>query len=138
AREASRGSRDEAPPTRVRRRILVADDNRDTTASLSLMLRLGGHEVQAVHDGQEAVDAAAWVQPQVGLLDIRMPRVNGYRACRRIRAQPWGKGLVLMALTGWGQDEDKRRAAEAGFDGHLTKPVDPSALERLLSELKRA
>jgi CheY-like chemotaxis protein len=76
--------------------------------------------------------------PDVILLDIGLPGLNGYDACRRIREQPWGKRIVLVALTGWGQEEDKRRAAEAGFDHHLTKPVDPADLEKLLSELKRA
>ena len=90
----------------------------------------------AVHDGQEAVEAAAWFRPDLALLDIGMPRLNGYEACRRIREQPWGKALVLVALTGWGQEEDKRRAGEAGFDRHLTKPVDPAALEKLVSELR--
>ncbi len=115
-----------------RRRILVADDNRDAADSLALMLRLAGHEVHAVHDGQEAVEAAAWFRPDVAVLDIGMPRLNGYEACRRIREQPGGRGLVMVALTGWGQEEDKRRAIQAGFDHHLTKPVAPADLEELL------
>jgi PAS domain S-box-containing protein len=129
---AKRGD-DGGGTARPRRRILVADDNRDAADSLALMLRLGGHEVYAVHDGQEAVDAAAWFRPDLALLDIGMPRVNGYEVSRRIREQSWGQGMVLVAVTGWGQEEDKRRATEAGFDHHLTKPVDPAALERLLT-----
>jgi CheY-like chemotaxis protein/two-component sensor histidine kinase len=120
---------------RSRRRILIADDNRDAADSLAMMLRLAGHHVHAVHDGQEAVEAAGWFRPEVALLDIGMPRLNGYEACRRIRVEPWGKNTVLVAITGWGQEEDKRRATEAGFDEHLTKPVEPAALERLLAGL---
>src|SRR5262249_31667937 len=116
-----------------RLRILVADDNRDAAASLAKVLRLGGHEVHAVHDGQEAVDAAAWFRPDLPLLDIGMPRLNGYEACRRICEQPWGPAVVLGAITGWGREDDKRRAPEAGFDRHLTKPVEPATLEKLLA-----
>ena len=101
------------------------------------MLRLAGHEVYATHDGQEAVEAAEWFQPEVALLDIGMPKLNGYAACRLIREQPWGRGVLLVALTGWGQEEDKRRAAEAGFDHHLTKPVDPAELEDLLARSRK-
>src|SRR3712207_1162244 len=104
-----------------RRRVLVADDNRDAADSLAMMLRLGGHEVHAVHDGQEAVDAAAWFRPDLALLDIGMPKMNGFEACRHIREQPWGKNIVLVAITGWGQEEGKRRATGAGFEKHLTK-----------------
>ncbi len=118
------------------RRILVADDNRDAAASLALMLRLGGHEVHTVHDGQEAVEAAVWFRPDVALLDIGMPKVNGYEAARRIRGRSGGKGLVLVAVTGWGQEEDKRKAAAAGFDHHLTKPVEPRALEQILAKAR--
>jgi CheY-like chemotaxis protein len=99
------------------------------------MLRLFGHEVHAVHDGQEAVEAAGWFRPEVAVLDIGMPRLNGYEAARRIREQPWGRSATLVALTGWGQEDDRRRAAEAGFDHHLTKPVDPAALDALLASL---
>ncbi len=120
---------------RPRRRILVADDNRDAADSLAMMLRLGGHEVHAVHDGQEAVDATAWFRPDLALLDIGMPKLNGLQAAHLIREQPWGRQVVLAAITGWGQDEDKRKATEAGFDRHLTKPVDPAALDKLLASL---
>jgi PAS domain S-box-containing protein len=124
------GTRDQGRGTR---RVLVADDNRDAADSLALMLRLAGHEVHTAHDGQEAVEAAAWFRPEVALLDIGMPRLNGYEACRRIREQPGGRQIVLVAVTGWGQEEDRRRASEAGFDRHLTKPVDPADLERVLA-----
>jgi PAS domain S-box-containing protein len=116
-------------------RILVADDNIDSADSLALMLKLMGNEVRTAHDGLEAVEAAAEYHPDVILLDIGMPKLNGYDACRRIREQPWGKGAVIAALTGWGQPEDKRRAREAGFDTHLVKPVEPASLDRLLAEL---
>ena len=119
--------------SRTKRRILVADDNRNAAESLAMMLRLAGHEVYAVHDGQEAVEAAAWFRPELALLDIGMPKLNGFEAARRIREQAWGQKIILAAITGWGQEEDKRRAGEAGFNHHLTKPVDPAALEKLLA-----
>jgi CheY-like chemotaxis protein len=103
-----------------------------------MILRLDGHEVHAVHDGQEAVEAAGWFRPDVVLLDIGMPKLNGLEACRRIRQQPWGKTMALVAITGWGQEEDKRCTAEAGFDLHLTKPVGPASLEKVLSQLRPA
>jgi PAS domain S-box-containing protein len=114
-------------------RILVADDLRDSVDSLAMMLRVGGHDIQTAHDGLEAVQAAATFRPDVVVLDIGMPRMNGYEAARHIRQQPWGKQMLLIALTGWGQEEDKRRAFEAGFDNHLTKPVEAAALEKLLA-----
>jgi PAS domain S-box-containing protein len=114
-------------------RILIADDLRDSADSLAMMLRLAGHDIQTAHDGLEAVQAAATFRPDVALLDIGMPKMNGYQAARHIREQAWGKKMVLVALTGWGHEEDKRRAAEAGFDHHLTKPVEPAALEELLA-----
>jgi len=123
----------ERAAARPRRRILIADDNRDAADSLAMMLRLAGHEVHAAYDGHEAAEAAAWFRPDIALLDIGMPRLNGYETARRIREEPWGKRVLLVATTGWGQEEDRRRASEAGFDHHLTKPVDPAALERLLS-----
>jgi len=114
------------------RRILVADDNRDSADSLALLLRLSGNEVETVHDGRAAVEAAERWRPHLALLDIGMPVLNGYEAARAIREAPWGRGLTLIAVTGWGQEEDRRRSREAGFDGHLVKPVDPAGLEALL------
>ena len=99
------------------------------------MLRMLGHDVRTAHDGLQAVEAAAAFRPDVALLDIGMPRLNGYDAARRIREQEWGKKIVLVALTGWGQAEDKRRAIEAGFDRHYTKPLSPSHLEQLMAGL---
>src|SRR5579883_186394 len=109
-------------------RILIADDLRDSVDSLAMMLRLAGHDIQTAHDGLEAVQAAATFRPDVILLDIGMPKMNGYDAARHIRQQMGSKQMLLIALTGWGQEEDKRQAFEAGFDYHLTKPVEASVL----------
>jgi PAS domain S-box-containing protein len=127
--------REEAAPTSALR-ILIVDDNRDSADSLGMMLRLMGNDIQTAYDGVEAVAAAESSRPHVVLLDIGLPRQNGYEACRRIREQPWGKGMVLIALTGWGQEEDVRRSHEAGFDHHMVKPVDPNVLMKLLAELQ--
>ena len=116
-------------------RILVVDDGRDAAESLALLLKLHGHETRTAHDGLDAVDAAEAFRPDVVLLDIGMPRLNGYDACRRIRAAPWGKNMVLIAQTGWGQEEDRRLTEEAGFDAHIVKPVDYTRLLRLIASL---
>ncbi len=100
-----------------------------------MLLKLDGHETQTAHDGLEAIEAAERLRPDVVLLDIGLPKLNGYEVCRRIRQQPWGKDLVLVALTGWGQEEDRQRSTEAGFDTHLVKPVDHEALAELLASL---
>lgn len=116
-------------------RILVVDDNKDSALSLAMMLKIMGHNTWTAHDGIEAIEAVTRFRPDVALLDIGLPKVNGYDVCRRIRDQPWGAGIVLIALTGWGYEEDKRRSKEAGFNFHMVKPVDPAALEKLLSGL---
>jgi CheY-like chemotaxis protein len=116
------------------RRVLVVDDNRDIVDSMTLLLELSGHQVETAHDGPEAIEAAARYRPEVILLDIGMPGMDGYTVCRRIREQPWGKDIGIIALTGWGQDDDRIRSEEAGFDDHLVKPVDSSALLRLLEQ----
>ncbi|HYD56830.1 MAG TPA: ATP-binding protein [Burkholderiales bacterium] len=120
-------------PAAEKQRILIADDNRDAADSLAVMLRVGGHEVCTAYDGQEAVELAADFRPALALLDIGMPRLNGYDAARRLRESSHGRDMVLIALTGWGQPEDKQRSQAAGFDHHLVKPVDPSVLDRLLA-----
>ncbi len=120
----------------VRRRVLVVDDNRDAAISLAEMLDLMGNESRTAHDGLQAVAAAAAFHPDVILMDIGMPKLNGYDACRRIREQPWGGTPVIVACTGWGQDDDRRKSREAGFDFHLIKPVDPAELESLLAGLR--
>jgi DNA-binding response OmpR family regulator len=115
-------------------RVLVVDDNVDTTESLAILLRLMGHEVETAFDGLAAIEATAAFRPDVVLLDISLPKLNGYEAALRIRAQR-PDGVVVIALTGWGREEDRRRTREAGFDLHLTKPVDPEELEKLLAGL---
>jgi len=116
----------------ARRRILVVDDNVDAAESLAMMLTMTGNETLTAHDGLEALDVAAAFRPDVMLLDIGMPKLNGYEVCRRLRKESWGKDMVVIALTGWGQEEDKLRSLEARIDAHLVKPVLPAALEELL------
>jgi CheY-like chemotaxis protein len=119
----------------VRRRILVADDNSDALESLATLLELGGHEVFSAANGALALESAEQNLPEVALLDIGMPKLDGYEVARRIRAQPWGRRITLVALTGWGQDSDRRRSGEAGFDSHLVKPLDLDKLTELLARL---
>lgn len=116
-------------------RVLVVDDNVDAAVSLSMLLKLEGHEPIAVHDGTAAVEAAEKHRPDVVLLDIGLPQMNGHEVCRRLRALPNGTELVIVALTGWGQEEDRRKSKEAGFDAHLVKPVHDSTLAWLLGTL---
>ena len=116
-------------------RILIVDDNRDGADSLSEMLKIIGNDTRKAYDGEQAVNMAGEYRPDVILLDIGLPKLNGYEACRLIRQQPWGKGIVLIALTGWGQAEDRRRSTEAGFDHHMVKPVDPQALMEIFATL---
>ena len=112
------------------RRVLIADDNRDGAESLSMVLELAGHEVHLASSGTQALDVANKIKPDVAVLDIGMPDLNGYEVAQRIRLEPWGEHMTLIALTGWGQETDRRRAQAAGFDHHCTKPVDPDALMR--------
>jgi CheY-like chemotaxis protein len=116
-----------------RHRILVVDDNQDAARSLSMLLKCAGHEVQTVYDGLAAVEAAREFQPDVVLLDIGLPGLNGYEACRRIRQLAPGGNVIVIALTGWGQDEDRQKSSDAGFDGHLVKPVEFGALVKLIA-----
>jgi CheY-like chemotaxis protein len=125
-------------PSGRQHRILVADDNRDAADTLAKMLKLFGHEVRIAYDGEEAVQVAADFVPDLALLDIGMPRLNGYDAARSIRSQPRGGRIKIVALTGWGQPEDKRRSQSAGFDEHLVKPVDPAVLGRILADARPA
>lgn len=118
-----------------RHRILVADDNADVAESLAMMLRLMGNEVRTVSDGTQAIEQTTAFAPEMIMLDIGMPGIDGYETARRIRAQHWDKPLILVALTGWGQEEDRRRSLAAGFDHHFTKPMSPADLERLVSRL---
>jgi signal transduction histidine kinase len=114
------------------RRVLIADDNADNANALAALLRLNGHEVETALDGEMAYTAAERFRPEVVFLDIGMPKLNGYDVCRKIRKQSWGRDIRVIAQTGWGQAHDRRRSEEAGFDGHLVKPLDLSALETLL------
>jgi PAS domain S-box-containing protein len=123
-----------AAPAPYFRRVLIADDNQDAADSLAMILEMGGHDVRAVHDGRAALSAAQSFRPDIVLLDIGMPQLNGYEVARALRRESWGTGITLIALTGWGQESDRQKAIDAGFDRHLTKPIDPEALESLLSE----
>ncbi|HUF75824.1 MAG TPA: PAS domain S-box protein [Longimicrobiales bacterium] len=114
-------------------RILVVDDLQDSADTLSLHLEILGHEAHAAYGGEEALEMAERLRPDVVLLDLGMPEPSGYEVCRRLRAEPWGREILLIALTGWGQDDDRRRTAEAGFDMHLVKPVDKASLQRALA-----
>jgi PAS domain S-box-containing protein len=117
------------------RRILVVDDNRDSADSITTLLQLSGHLTFMANDGLAAVEEAERVRPDVILLDVGLPKMNGIDACKRIRSHAWGKAIVIVALTGWGQDNDRRNTREAGFDAHLVKPVDYGDLLQLLSAL---
>ena len=117
---------------RAPRRVLVADDNRDGAETLAMMLKLSGHEVHIAHSGADALEVASRLRPAISILDIGMPGLTGYEVARRIRREAWGARMVLVAVTGWGQEEDKRRAQAAGFDHHLTKPMDLAVLEEIL------
>jgi len=126
------------PKNTPSRRILVVDDNEDSAESLTILLSLAGNETQTAFDGLEAMESAATFKPELILLDIGLPKLNGYEVARKIREQPWGKKMVLVALTGWGQEEDRCRSREAGFDHHLTKPIDLGSLKKLLTSLSMA
>jgi PAS domain S-box-containing protein len=116
-------------------RVLIADDNVDAADSLAMMLELAGDEVYVAYNGSDALELARRVRPHAALLDLGMPGMNGYELCKRIRHEPWGKGMAIIAVTGWGQDEDKEGARAAGFDHHLTKPVDPELFDRVIDGL---
>jgi PAS domain S-box-containing protein len=117
----------------LRCRVLVVDDNQDSADSLAMLLRIMGHEVRTANDGLEAVATTTTFQPDVVILDIGLPKLNGYEVAKRIREQPRGAAVVLVALTGWGQEEHRRQSKDAGFDHHFTKPVDVEVLEKVLS-----
>jgi PAS domain S-box-containing protein len=120
------------------RRILVVDDNRDAATSLALMLEMKGNDVRTAEDGREALGVAETFRPDLIFLDIGLPGLDGYGVCRRIREQPWGQELPIVALTGWSQEEDRRRSRQSGFTDHLVKPAEPAHLDRLLAGLPTA
>jgi CheY-like chemotaxis protein len=113
-------------------RILVADDNENAATLLAMLLDAMGNEVRTAHDGQMAFQLAEEFRPDIVILDLGMPKVDGYETARQIRQEPWGKEMILAALTGWGQEEVKRRTKEAGFDHHFVKPVEPEEIQMLL------
>ena len=114
------------------RRIVVADDNEDSAESFAMLLSFSGHEVRIVHDGASALDVVRDFRPDVAFLDIGMPGLTGYEVAQAVRAEPWGREIKLIAVTGWGQPDDRLRARTAGFDRHLIKPIDPAEVDRLL------
>jgi CheY-like chemotaxis protein len=117
-------------------RILVADDNADSADSLAKLLRLSGHEVHTTYDGMEALEAVQSLRPEVVLLDIGMPKLNGHDVCRSIREQPWSLEVTVIAVSGWGDEQARQRALQAGFDVHLTKPVNHRELMALVARLR--
>jgi CheY-like chemotaxis protein/two-component sensor histidine kinase len=119
----------------ARLRVLIVDDNQDAAEMLSLMLGVWGHETRSAHDGLSAFDEAEAFRPHLVLLDIGLPKLDGYGVARKIRQQPWGKDMRLIAVTGWGQESDRREGFDAGFDSHFVKPVDPLSLRKVLAEL---
>ena len=134
-RKLEAGDEDESVRKATGVRVLLADDNEDALRSLGMMLRAMGHEVHTARDGAEVLESAATIMPALILMDIGMPRMNGYDAARRIREQPWGRTITLVALTGWGLEEDRRLAAEAGFDRHVVKPVEAVTLREILASV---
>jgi CheY-like chemotaxis protein len=121
--------------TRGAHRILVVDDDLESARSLAMVLDAAGHETETAHDGLEAVEVAERFRPRVALLDIGLPKLNGFEVARRIRERPWAERAVLIAVSGWGQDEDRRKSKDAGFDFHFVKPVDFDRLAALLASL---
>ncbi len=136
--EASLGVADAPATTCARYRILVADDLADSADSLAMLLQLEGHEVRVAYDGEQALALAESFRPDVALLDVGMPKLNGLEVCGRIREQHWGQRMTLVAQTGWGQASDRQRSRDAGFDHHIVKPIDPEKLIALLRQLDNA
>ncbi len=112
--------------------VLVVDDNHDAADTLAEVLQILGCRTDTAYDGEEGVSKAETLRPDAVVLDLGMPKLNGYEACQHIRAQPWGREMRLVAVSGWGQQDDRRRSVEAGFDAHLVKPVSPDALMALI------
>lgn len=121
------------PSSPISRRILLVEDSADAREALQLLLELDGHDVAVAGDGPEALARAAQIEPEIALIDIGLPVLDGYEVARRLRATPQGSKMRLIALTGYGQPEDRARVMEAGFDSHLVKPVDPDVLARQLT-----
>jgi CheY-like chemotaxis protein len=116
--------------------VLVVDDNIDSADTLAALLRTQGHDVASAYDGNQALEVAARHLPELVLLDLGMPAPDGFEVCRRMRVAPWGRSITIVAITGWGQEEDRRRTGRAGFDRHLVKPVAPELLDELLASVE--
>jgi len=134
----SLNSMDALEPPAVKHRILVADDNRDVVESFQIMLRILGHEVQTALDGLEAIEKAEQFRPDVIVLDVGMPLLDGYETASRIRQRPWSQDVVLIAVTGWGNENDKLRSTAAGFNVHLVKPVDATTILDALDQMDQS
>ena len=128
------GAASESP---TERRVLIVDDNRDSADSLAMLMQITGNKAFLAYDGAEALEAIDKYRPEVVLLDIGLPKLDGHEVCRRVREKSWGRDIIIIALTGWGQEDDRRKSTEAGFDGHLVKPVDYDRLLSLLAELTK-
>ncbi|MDT3680547.1 MAG: response regulator [Burkholderiaceae bacterium] len=133
--EARQHPDDNASVDALHRRALVVDDNADNAESLAMLMRLHGDDVRTAHNGVDALEIGECFQPQIVLLDIGMPRMNGYETCRALRERTWGRTAIVIAQTGWGQTEDRQRALQAGFDAHLVKPIEFATLTELLATL---
>jgi DNA-binding response OmpR family regulator len=118
--------------------FLIADDNADAAESLGLLLEMEGHCVYLAHQGKQALEVANQVHPDVAILDIGMPLRDGFEVARQLRRQSWSQSMYIVALTGWGQQEDRRKSKEAGFDEHFTKPLDPMVLVQRVNEIRQA
>jgi DNA-binding response OmpR family regulator len=123
------------PPVSAPRRILIVDDNPEIVMSLSSLLGMSGNTMFAARDGEEAISMAEQVRPEIILLDLGLPKLDGYEVCRRIRQNAWGKEMVIVALTGWGHDEARMKTRQSGFDMHLVKPLDPETLFLVLASI---
>jgi two-component system CheB/CheR fusion protein len=119
-------------------RVLIADDNEDAATMLGMYLELCGCEVAIAHDGRAAVELAERFRPKLAVIDLGMPHLNGFDCARELRRRPWCDDVLLVALTGWGQEQDRKRSREAGFDDHLVKPVEPDVISRLLNRRRGA
>jgi CheY-like chemotaxis protein len=128
---------DTASQSSIPRRVLIVDDNRDSADSLAMLFEITGNKAFLAYDGVEALEAIEKHRPEVVLLDIGLPKLDGHEVCRRIREKAWGRDIVIIALTGWGQEDDRRKSEQAGFNGHLVKPVDYDRLLSLLAELTK-
>ena len=126
---------DTSPKSAAKLRLLVVDDLKDGADSMAALLGIMGYEVHTSYDAEDALRAVEALRPDVVLLDIGMPDIDGHEVCARIRSQSWGGSIVLIAVSGWGQESDRRRSARAGFNMHLVKPVDPDALLRIVRDV---